>query len=191
MQAGNKNSAEGTLSSTPPPQLEVSLAYQDLPSGLRARQFLDHVLDCCHMAADFHLTLWKLALFHLPEVCEQAVRNACEAGLVLMSLRGDSSLDAPTENWLTQWIALRGDEESALAVLIDTNLHGLDCVGDLLFQLQQVTRPSQVRLFVGFIPSTVDDESLLGKLNLEEASPILSVGDFLKRSGTFRKGGLK
>jgi hypothetical protein len=145
--------SEGTSSLTPPPRFEVSLIYQDLPTGMRARQFLNHVLDHCQLAAEFGLTLWKLDLFHLPEIREQAVLAACGAALVLLSLRGDLGLDTTTESWLTQWIERRGDEEGALAVLIDCDMQRLDSVGQTLFRLQDITRPSQVRLFVGFMPS--------------------------------------
>src|SRR5689334_22793047 len=92
--------ADGTSSLVQPPRFEVSLVYQDLPTGMHARQFLNHLIDDCQLAAEFSLTLWKLDLFHLPEICEQAVRSACNAALVLLSLRGDLGLDAATENWL-------------------------------------------------------------------------------------------
>ena len=135
------------------PQFKVVLAYQDLPTGLHARQFLNHVLDHCQLGADFSLALWKLDLFHLPEISEQAVRAASDAALVLLSLRGDIGLEATTEKWLTEWIGRRHADECALAVLIDCDMQGLDSVGQTLFQLQDITRLSQVRLFVGFMPS--------------------------------------
>jgi len=145
--------SEETSSPTPMPQFEIVLAYQDLPTGLHARQFLNHVLDHCQLGAEFKLTLWKLDLFHLPELCEQAVHAACEAALILLSLRGDLGLDAKTENWLVQWIKRREGEECALAVLIDCDMQRLDSVGHTLFRLQDLTQLSQVRLFVGFMPS--------------------------------------
>lgn len=154
-------------------RFEVSLVYQDLPTGMHARQFLNHVLDHCQLAAEFSLTLWKLDLFHLPEICEQAVIAACSAALVLLSVRGDIGLEAATENWLAQWIHRRGDDECALAVLIDCDMQRLDSVAQTLFRLQDITRSSQVRLFVGFMPASSakpasswkheshDDDSLL------------------------------
>jgi len=144
--------SNGTSSLVQPPRFEVSLIYQDLPTGMHARQFLNHVLDHCQLSAEFSLSLWKLDLFHLPELCEQAVLSACEAALVLLSLRGDLGLDVNTENWLTQWIHRRGEDECALAVLIDCDMQRLDSVAQTLFRLQDITRSSQVRLFVGFVP---------------------------------------
>jgi hypothetical protein len=133
------------------PQFEVMLAYQDLPTALHAREFLNHVVDHCELESEIKLTLWKLELFHLPELCEQAVHAACEAPLVLLSLRGDIGLEVNTENWLVQWIERRQSEESALAVLIDCDMQRLDSVGQTLFRLQDLTQESQVRLFVGFV----------------------------------------
>jgi hypothetical protein len=145
--------SEESPSLAPSPGFEVSLLYQDLPTGMHARQFLNHVLDHCQLAAEFSLTLWKLDLFHLPEICEQAVLASCGAALVLLSLRGDLGLQPTTESWLANWIDRRGDEEGALAVLIDCDMQRLDSVGQTLFRLQDITRFSQVRLFVGFVPS--------------------------------------
>jgi hypothetical protein len=152
MQATNTGFGEEIYSSAPQPHLAVSLAYQDLVSGLTARQFLYDVLDRCQMQVEFSLTLWNLASFHLPEIQEQAVANACKANLILLSLRGDTQLESETENWLNHWIAERDEEECALAVLIGSDMQRLDSIGHTLLWLQQITRPTHVRLFVGFMP---------------------------------------
>lgn len=162
--------SDGNFSPALLSRFEVSLLYQDLPTGMHARQFLNHVLDHCQLAAEFSLTLWKLDLFYLPEICEQAVVAACSAALVLLSLRGDLGLNAATEQWLTQWVQRRVDEEGALAVLIDCNMQRLDSVGQTLFRLQDITRASQVRLFVGFVPSEPPKEMDPWKHELEENS---------------------
>jgi hypothetical protein len=149
---------------------------------MHARQFLNHVLDHCQLAAEFRLTLWKLELFHLPELSEQAILSACRAALVLLSLRGDLGLDATTENWLTEWIARRGDEEGALAVLIDCDMQRLDSVGQTLFRLQDITRASQVRLFAGFMPSLTANETSSWKQEWQESDPLLFTTDQVSHS---------
>jgi hypothetical protein len=171
--------SEGNSSLAPSPRFEVSLLYQDLPTGMHARQFLNHVLDHCQLAAEFSLTLWKLDLFHLPEICEQAVLAACGAALVLLSLRGDLGLQPATESWLAEWVDRRGDEEGALAVLIDCDMQRLDSVGQTLFRLQDITRFSQVRLFVGFVPPAPAKEPSLPFHELPENSPLLVMADTL------------
>lgn len=155
------------------PLFEVSLLYQDLPTALHARQFLDHVLDHCQLTAESRLSLWKVDLFHLPEISERAVASACGAALVVLSLRGDVGLQAPTEDWLIQWINRRSDEEGALAVLIDCNMQGLDSVGQTLFRLQNITRPSHVRLFVGFMSSAPAGEASQWKPESADSDPLL------------------
>lgn len=171
MSAASVSCSETTAAVSP--LFEVSLLYQDVPTGLHARQFLHHVLDHCQLAAEFSLSLWKLDLFHLPEICEQAVLAACGAALVLLSLRGDIGLQASTENWLLQWINRRDDDEGALAVLIDCNMQRLDSVGQTLFQLQNITRSSQIRLFVGFVPSAPGREASPWTQELQDSDPFL------------------
>ena len=151
MDSGSIGSSEGTSTPVQSPRLEVALAYQDLPTGLQARHFLDQVLQQCQLGAEYNLTLWKLEMFHVPEIYDEGVNAAINATLVVLSLRGDIGLDVNTEQWMKQWIERRTDE-SALAVLIDCDMQGLDSVGQTLFRLQDLTRSSQVRLFVGFVP---------------------------------------
>ena len=175
----------------PSSHFEIVLAYQDLPTGLHARQFLNHVLDHCQLGAEFKLNLWKLELFHLPELREQAAREACEAELVLLSLRGDIGLEANTETWLTQWIKERRAEESALAVLIDCDLQRLDSVGQTLFQLQGLTRLSQVRLFVGFVPGFPTQHVATGQPQSDNTETIVATRDESSPSKKIvREGGI-
>jgi hypothetical protein len=191
MQASKTTFSKEIYSSTPESHLAVSLAYQDLPSGLRARQFLYDVLDLCQMQVEFSLTLWNVALFHLPEILEQAVFNACEANLVLLSLRGDSGLEPETESWLTQWIVRHTDEESALAVLIGCDEQRLDLIGQTLLWLQHVTRPTEVRLFVGFMPPANVGGALPSHATQRESATVSFVEtDFLDRLDAHTEGGL-
>jgi hypothetical protein len=183
--------SEGTISRTPSPQFEVVLAYQDLLTALHAKQFLNHVVDHCQLGAEINLTLWKLELFHLPELCQQAVEGACEAPLVILALRGDIGLEANTQNWLAQWITKRCGEESALAVLIDCDMQRLDSVGQTLFQLQDMTQESQVRLFVGFMPSGPAAHISTGKPESENTETILAARDQLLHPPTIvQEGGI-
>lgn len=162
MDSASIGSSERTSAPVQPPRFEVVLAYQDLPTGLHARQFLNHVLDHCQLEAEFSLTLWKLEMFHVPEIFDEGVRAAGDASLVVLSLRGDIGVEISTEKWLKQWIERR-TEESALAVLIDCDMQRLDSVGQTLFRLQELTRSSQVRLFVGFVPLTPPKAAPSGK----------------------------
>jgi hypothetical protein len=175
----------------PSPQFKVVLAYQDLPTGLHARQFLNHVLDHCQLGADFSLALWKLDLFHLPEISRQAVQAAGDAALVLLSLRGDIGLEATTEKWLAEWIGQRHADECALAVLIDCDMQRLDSVGHTLFQLQDITRLSQVRLFVGFMPSVPAQISSTARPESENTETMLAVNHSHSHSvNVVREGGI-
>ncbi len=154
-----KGFLEEIYSSVPRSHLEVSLAYQDLPTGIIGRKFLHDVLKRCQKQVECSLTLWNLALFRLPEIFEQAVLNICKANLVVMSLRGDSELTPETEVWLTEWIGNRGEEECALAVLIGCDEQRLDLMGGTLMWLQHITRSTDVRLFIGFTPPAVPEFS--------------------------------
>lgn len=188
MQATRTEFLAGISSSTHAPHFDVLLAYQDLRTGLRAREFLDHVLDGCQLQVEFGLTLWNLAMFHLPEIREEAVCNACDADLILLSLGGENGFEPQTEAWLNEWIARRGDEECALAVLIHSDVQGLHSVGQALLWLQEITRPTEVRLFIGFMPS---GETARAKLPAQNGGAAPFVGhNILSRLDAHSNGGL-
>ncbi len=188
MQAANTGSSN---SSAPDWRLEVSLAYQDLATGLRARRFLDDLLANSQIQAEFSLSLWNLSLFHLTEIREQAVLNAVKADLVVLSLRGDNGLEPETEKWLAQWIAGRSEEECALAVLIHSSVQETDSIGLTLFWLQQVTRPTRVRLFVGFIPTVTAEAAALSQPAWENNKPQpMGTGDIPRRLDVHFEGGI-
>lgn len=189
MQAPNTIVSEEIFSSTPESHLEVSLAYQDLPSGLRAQQFLYDVLNLCQMQGEFNLTLWNVGLFRSQEILEAAVLNASEANLVVLSLRGDSGLEPQTETWLYEWIGRHGDEEAALAVLIGCDEQRLDLIGQTLLWLQHVTRPTEVRLFVGFMPPAGVAGAAHSRESESATSPFVKA-DILDRLDAHTEGGL-
>lgn len=190
MQATNATFSEEIYSSTPQSHLEVSLLYEDLSAGLRARQFLYAVLDDCQMQVEFSLALWNIALFHLPEIQEQALTDACKANLVLLSLRGDRHLGAEIEDWLNQWISKRGEEECALAVLIGSDMQRLDSIGQTILWLQHITRPTQVRLFVGFLPATITEQFPHVAMPQNDNAPTFVAGDISNRFNVHSEGGL-
>ena len=190
MDSASIGGPEGTSAPMQIPRFEVALAYQDLPTGLHARQFLNHVLDHCQLEAEFNLTLWKLEMFHVPEIYDEGVRAAGNAALVLLSLRGDIGLEVSTEKWLKQWVERRS-EESALAVLIDSDMQRLDSMGQTLFRLQELTRLSQVRLFVGFVPSVPSTLVSSGKPESEHTETFIAVKNLSQPSpGGIREGGI-
>ncbi len=190
MDSASIGGSEGTSTPMHSPRFEVALAYQDLPTGLHARQFLNHVLEHCQLDAEFGLTLWKLEMFHVPEIYEEGVKAAGNATLVLLSLRGDTGFEVSTEKWLKQWIEQR-TEESALAVLIDCDMQRMDSMGETLFRLQELTRAGQVRLFVGFVPSIPPTAAPSGKPESEHTETIHAVRNAPPHSpGSIREGGI-
>jgi hypothetical protein len=190
MDSASIGGSEGTSTPMQSPRFEVALAYQDLPTALHARQFLNHVLEHCQLGAEFSLTLWKLEMFHVPEIYDEGVKAAGSAALVLLSMRGDIGLEGSTEKWLKQWIDQRS-EESALAVLIDCDMQRLDSVGETLFRLQELTRHGHVRLFVGFVPSLSPTAAASGKPESEHTETIHAVDKAPPHSpDSIREGGI-
>jgi len=66
----------------------------------------------------------------------------------------------------------------------------LDSVGQTLFRLQDITRLSQVRLFVGFMPSASANEAPSTKPELHEIEPVLAAKNISTQPDAHHEGGL-
>lgn len=190
MQAANSAFPDGISPSALSSQLEVCLAYQDLSTGLLARRFLSDLLARSQIGNEFHLTLWNFSMFHLPEIRNEAALNASGSDLIILSLRGDGALERETENWLAQWVARRTGDECALAVLIHHGVQVTDVVGHALFWLQQITRHTKVRLFVGFMPPAGPEKAEPSDPQSPLGAPPFDTGNFPNPLDIHPEGGL-
>lgn len=100
-------------------RLQVVLVYEDLSTGLRAKQILAALISQFPFEIDFDLELLRIQLLKDLTLFEQAVHRAAKADIVFFSAHGSSELPATLTLWFQRWLAAKGKRTSALAVSLD------------------------------------------------------------------------
>lgn len=101
------------------PAIEVLLVYEDFGTALRAQHSLDLLPRPLLTEAGLNTKLWRLDLFRVPLLREQAALEAVAADLIIVSLHGREELPADACEWLNRWLDKKEDRPYALAVLLD------------------------------------------------------------------------
>jgi hypothetical protein len=130
------------------PGLDVLLMYEDLSTGLRARRLLDGVVTSLNLEVDFQANLWRFDLLGEPALLELAADEAAKADIVFVSAHGQHDLPAAIHLWFKQWLARKGSEPCALAVVLDPSTNDAPARNRMLEALGAVGGPAGVEVFV-------------------------------------------
>jgi hypothetical protein len=102
------------------PQLELLLIYEDIPTALRAKRAVDHVMGGQKAPADCQIHAWKIDLLHDPDCSEQAMQDALAADILVLSTHGNNNLSSKAASHLKQWVGLKRGTPCALVVSLDS-----------------------------------------------------------------------
>jgi len=128
--------------------LKVLLLYEDLTTGLQARQLLEGIASRLDLEADLDLRLWRFDLLREPALLERAVSEAAEADVVVLSAHGSGDLPPAVRLWLGQWLARKGDRPLALAVVLDPDMEREPAPTRLLESLRGLSGTAGVEVFL-------------------------------------------
>lgn len=138
----------GTARWEPKYPFDLAVVYEDTATRNRAMQLYDHLAQQLLDEYDFQCSWWKLDHLDNPGLCDQAADAAAEANMVIVSLRGDQGPSTVFEQWLHGWLSRRGDQKSALVVLLGEKGERGSQTRHLQSQLQQAARQARMDFFV-------------------------------------------
>jgi len=128
--------------------LDVLLMDEDFSTGLRARRLLDEVVNSLNLEIDSRANLWRFDLLGEPALLELAADEAAKADIVFVSAHGQHDLPAAIHSWFKQWLARKGSEPCALAVVLDPSTKEAPERNRMLEALGTVGAPAGVEVFV-------------------------------------------
>jgi hypothetical protein len=155
MQAQSPESSVAGISPENGFGLRVSIIYEDLGAGLRAKHCLDrlsHDLDL--EPGFFDLRLWSYGLLSEPELRSAAAREAGDFEIIVFSANGCEEPPAMVKEWLLEWLACRGQQPCALALLPDGPAGKLPGENSLLDYLSGIARGACLDLVYPFCETT-------------------------------------
>jgi hypothetical protein len=102
------------------PQLELLLIYEDIPTALRAKRAVDHVLGGEEARAGCQIHAWKIDLLQDHDCSQQATYDALAADILVLSTHGNNNASSKAASHLKQWVGLKRGTPCALVVSLDS-----------------------------------------------------------------------
>jgi len=134
--------------------LDVAIIYEDLATGLRAKELCNRLQGELGMTVGVGGGIWRIDLLDEPSFRAQAARQAGIAALLMFSCHGSVPLPEFVNDWLRQWQQHRRNRAVAMAVLLDqaTREHPTS-VPPMLAELRRLARDAKLSLFERFYPA--------------------------------------
>ena len=97
--------------------LSVVVIYDDDASREQAVQVCDHLMGRFWADRQLDLDWWSCAQMGELVASSEALDKATRADLIVFALQPDGDLPATMQNWIEEWVSLRGDREGLLVHL--------------------------------------------------------------------------
>jgi hypothetical protein len=130
------------------PGLRVAVIYEDLGTGLRARDVFEGVSHLLDFEIGFELTLWRADILAKSDYSRQIALEAKKIDILFLACHGQLELRAPVKQWFLTWLAARSGRPSALAVSFDTDARETSGMLATLNLLESAARLAGVEVFV-------------------------------------------
>lgn len=99
------------------PTWKAVVLYNEIESGKDAARLLHQVASRAGEPASCNTSLWRFDVMKNPKVARQALYEARDAHLVLLSARGMGHPPSWLVEWLEMWAMTRREREAVLAAL--------------------------------------------------------------------------
>jgi hypothetical protein len=130
--------------------LDATLIYEDLSTGLRAKQVLELAARQLRMAPNFNLAIWRFDMLRESCLRKTALNEASVAVIGVVSAHGQQDLPKVAMAWLKQWLKRKGEESRALIVSLDHTARDSASAGQTISWLQKEALARDVAVFPHF-----------------------------------------
>jgi hypothetical protein len=146
------------------PEFNVQIVYEDLSSGLRAKQTADWLEAQLPPRQDMRLNMWRFDLLNEPAFRVGVANEAVRADVVLLSAHGQHGLPEDVSVWIREWLGQHADDPPAFVILFDASAEGTPKLNELLVSLRRAAEPAGVQIFPRFYDtfSTAEDATMEG-----------------------------
>lgn len=131
---------------------DLVIAYDDAATRSRAMQLYDHLAHQLLEDYDLQCSWWRIEHFHNPVLSEQAAQAAAHASMIILALRGDRPLPPMLKAWLPRWLDRKGDQKSALVVLLCADGQPNDQAWHVQNYLRQIAQQARMDFFAHSYP---------------------------------------
>lgn len=101
--------------------LNVLVAYDNLCSGIKAKDFCDRLTRRLTPECELQLSLWSHSALQIPQMARAAEDEATQTDLLIVAVSGDEALSPLVKSWISRCTRKLRSHAGALAV----QLHGI------------------------------------------------------------------
>jgi hypothetical protein len=80
--------------------LNVLVAYDNLVSGIRAKDLCERLAQHFKPTCQLTLSFWSLSALRLPQLAAAAADEAVQTDLLIVAVDGDATLPPPIQSWI-------------------------------------------------------------------------------------------
>lgn len=151
---------------------DLVVAYEDHPTRDRAMLLYDRIAQQLLDDYDFQCAWWKLDHLREPSLLDQAVDDAIQANMIIVSLHAGGTLPHPALQWASAWAPNKAGNKSALVALISGALVAGGPVQGRQAHLQRIARQARMDFFVHAAES--NGIAIYEPLDLEERASTIT-----------------
>lgn len=133
--------------------LDVLIMYEDLPTGLRAKQALDHLSGELGVSPGFNVKPWTFQMLLDSVWRERVLQEASHAQILFLSLHGSRELPVAVRELIQHCLANRNEHPIALVISLDEEFQGSVFTNGVLHDLQARADAEGVDWFPHFGPT--------------------------------------
>jgi hypothetical protein len=134
--------------------LDAMLIYEDLRTGLRAKDVLECAARRLPGMPGLKLAIWRFDVLRETSLRETSLEQASVAVIVLVSAHGRRGLPEFVMDWLQHWLKRKSDESRALIVSLDDTSRDHASTALMISRLQTGARAKDVAVFPHFDGAT-------------------------------------
>jgi hypothetical protein len=82
--------------------LNVLVAYDELASGIQARDLCDRLAQPFKPSRPWTLSFWSLSALRFPLLAREAADEAAQADLLIVAVNGETILPPPIKSWISR-----------------------------------------------------------------------------------------
>jgi hypothetical protein len=129
------------------PASSFIVIYEDVLTGIRAKQFADLIAAATEHDGEPVIALWRHEMLELDELAVAAAHDAERADYLILSLRGDGDLSFATKTWLEFRLQKAPERLSGVIALFDPVRSNSNHTGGIRQYLRRLTNSIGIDFF--------------------------------------------
>jgi hypothetical protein len=167
-----------------PSPLGVLLLYEDLTTGIRAKQLVDQLVEHVNLVVSFRLDLRRFDLLPVPDLRGADTDQSLNSDILVLAAHGYDDLPPGVWAWLERWLGRNPEQPRALVMSLDERARNSAIASQIQFFLQAGASRAGVEVFSHFGSNYYSElDSAIAGIRYRAETTTTILDETLHRSG--------